>query len=290
MTDDEEDGLRTAIVGVDGRAAGRDAIALARLLVAPAGKLCLAHVRVGGPHLPDGPAPDESRQLLEAERAAAGVDAEPLSVASSSVGRGLHELAERHDADVLVVGSCARAKPGRVLLGNDTRAALSGAPCAVAVAPLGFAGQAGAIETIGVGYDGSPESEAALALARALATAHGASVRAREVVQMPTSPFVGFAADTWNDELEQLVESANANLTALAGVRGEVVVGLPGEELDALGDEVDLLVVGSRGYGPLRRLMFGSTAAHLSAHARCPLLVLPRSAIDEREARDEARD
>jgi nucleotide-binding universal stress UspA family protein len=56
------------------------------------------------------------------------------------------------------------------------------------------------------------------------------------------------------------------------------VYGLPGEELAAFGDEVQLLVVGSRGYGPMKRLIIGSTSDYLQRNARCSLLVLPRSA------------
>jgi hypothetical protein len=41
---------------------------------------------------------------------------------------------------------------------------------------------------------------------------------------------------------------------------------------------VDLLVVGSRGYGPLGRLIHGSTSLQLARSARCPLLVLPKAA------------
>ena len=53
--------------------------------------------------------------------------------------------------------------------------------------------------------------------------------------------------------------------------------GLAGEELAAFGEHVDLLVVGSRGYGPVRRLVLGSTSEYLERHARCSLLVLPRA-------------
>jgi nucleotide-binding universal stress UspA family protein len=41
---------------------------------------------------------------------------------------------------------------------------------------------------------------------------------------------------------------------------------------------VDLLVVGSRGYGPAMRTMLGSVAAELIARAPCPVLVYPRAA------------
>ena len=69
---------------------------------------------------------------------------------------------------------------------------------------------------------------------------------------------------------------ATAALAALDGVDGEVESGLAGEELALFSDRVDLLVIGSRGYGPLRSLMLGGTAVHLAANARCPLVVLPR--------------
>jgi nucleotide-binding universal stress UspA family protein len=58
------------------------------------------------------------------------------------------------------------------------------------------------------------------------------------------------------------------------------VYGLAGEELAAFGDQVDILVVGSRGYGPVKRLVLGSTSDYLERHARCPLLVLPRVATN----------
>ena len=155
--------FREAIVGVDGSPSGRDAIALARLLVDADGALTLANIRGhdGAPEAAD------SERLLATERDAAAVDAELVSLAAPSVGRGLHTLAEQHGSELLVVGSCRRGFAGRVLIGNDTRAALNGAPCAVAVAPLGYTHDLRGLRTIGVGYDGSAESEGALALARA---------------------------------------------------------------------------------------------------------------------------
>ena len=55
------------------------------------------------------------------------------------------------------------------------------------------------------------------------------------------------------------------------------------------GQSIDLLVVGSRGYGPLGRLMHGSTSTKLARIARCPLLVLTRAAqaVDGSEAGTE---
>ena len=276
--------FRHAIVGVDGRPSGRDAVALARLLVASQERvrLTLAYVYrlapIDGASAFADTVRDDWTRLLEGERDATGVDAELLSVAASSVGRGLHHLAETHDADLLTVGSCARGFAGRVLVGNDTRASLSGAPCAVAIAPLGYAETPRGIATIGVGYDGSPESEAALALARDLAAHHGAAVRALEIVQIPALAYAGFVGVVWGDAFQTMLTDAQERMAALEGVEGEAGLGLAGEELAAFGAGVDLLIVGSRGYGPVRRLMLGSTSEHLASHARCPLLVLPRQA------------
>jgi nucleotide-binding universal stress UspA family protein len=65
-------------------------------------------------------------------------------------------------------------------------------------------------------------------------------------------------------------------MAALPDVQGRAVYGVPGEELAAFGDELDLLIVGSRNYGPARRLIVGSTSSYLERHARCSLLMLPR--------------
>jgi nucleotide-binding universal stress UspA family protein len=100
------------------------------------------------------------------------------AVLSPSVGRGLHELAGSEGADLLVLGSSRRGLIGRVLVGDHTRAALNGAPCAVAIAPAGYCDHFGGIRRIGVGYDGSRESEHALERARRLAAAHHAELSA----------------------------------------------------------------------------------------------------------------
>jgi nucleotide-binding universal stress UspA family protein len=67
-------------------------------------------------------------------------------------------------------------------------------------------------------------------------------------------------------------------MKALPDVEGYTVYGLTGEELAVFGNAVDILIVGSRDYGPMRHQVIGSTCAYLQRHARCPLLVLPRSA------------
>lgn len=272
------------IVGIDGRPGGADAVALASQLCAAEGKLTLVNVRGGNtrsaltstPHRPDPEA--QSLSLLREAREQTEVDAELVSVASGSPGRALHVLAEERAADLIVVGSCGRGTLGRAMLGDDTKAALNGAPCAVAIAAKGYANAPRPLASIGVGYDASPESEQALKVAREISRERRSLMKAMEVVSIPTYAFTGGTAPAIGQSIEEMLTDAEAELASLTDVEGKAVFGLPGEELARFGEEVDLLIVGSRGYGPMKRLMLGSTANYLQRHAHCSLLVLPRLA------------
>jgi nucleotide-binding universal stress UspA family protein len=273
--------FRNVHVGVDGGPTGRDAIRLATALAERGARLALVHIH--GSELAPDDAPDlafgateprDARKLLEAERDAARIDAELINGCAPSVGRGLRALAEKHAVDLLVVGSHPRGAAS--LLGDDTRAALNGAPCAVAIAPRDYTAPAAGLATVGVGYDYSVESQAALAAARALAARNGAKVEVLYVLALPHG-----ASTTRSDAAEVLDEGrgyAQEQLSSLEGVDATASYGNPGEELAALSDRVDLLVIGSRSLGPVRRWLLGSTASHLAGHARCPLLVLGRTA------------
>ncbi len=282
--------FKNVLVGVDGSSNGRDAIALASRLVEPGGAITLAHVHGGGLHPSHVIAPghakeegDASQRLLEEERAAADLEASLLSIAAKSPGRGLHQQAETQHADLLVVGSSSRGAVGRAMLGDDTRAALNGAPCAVAVATLGYAAHAAPIASIGVGYTASPEGEAALALGRELAATTGARLEAREVVSIPPAAYTGMVAPGLGDTIESMLAEAQTRMDAMPGVTGTAVYGLTGEELSVFGEHLDVLIVGSRGYGPVKRLVLGSTSDYLQRHGRCSLIVLPRPEASDHE-------
>jgi nucleotide-binding universal stress UspA family protein len=291
--------FKNVLVGVDGSSNGRDAAVLASRLTDPRGKLTLAHVHPGNLRplyaVTSGMLAEEqaaSASLLERERAHLDVDAGLVSVISTSPGGGLHRHAEELGADLIVVGSCGRGAFGRAMVGDDTRAALNGSPCAVAIAARGFAEHPRPIAKVGVGYNDSPESRAALEVAKQMAAATDAAVTALEVVAIPTYAYTGLMPPTLGEGIDAMLAEAGARLGQLPGVQGRAVYGLTGEELAAFSEEVDILVVGSRGYGPLRRLVLGSTSDFLERHARCSLLVLPRGVTNsgEQNAAVEAKD
>jgi nucleotide-binding universal stress UspA family protein len=276
--------FKNVIVGVDGHEGGRDAIALAKNLFSDRAELTLAYVYYGDAHVWRGSSPpydaaekDRAHELLEKARADACVEATLRAHGSSSVGRGLHELAEKTGADLLVIGSSRRGLVGRVMIGDDTRAALNGAPCSVAIAPAGYAQRQAMVREIGVGYDGSPESAHALAVAKRLANAHKSKVSAFEAVFFPARLY---AAPAFPDQeaLDQIVDESRGRVAQLEGVEPHAAYGQPAEELTLYSASLDLLVIGSRSYGPIGRLVHGSTAQHLARTARCPLLVLTRAA------------
>ncbi len=236
------------MIGVDGHEGGRDAIALATKLRCPETALILAHVYSGDPRIYHGA--NAAHQVIERRRSLAllsqaledaEIDARLRSIEAGSVGRGLHELADREDVDLLVLGSCRRGPLGRVLVGDDTSGALHAARRAVAVAPAGYARKRGPIREIGVGYDGSPESSDAL------------------------------------DRARQLAGDLDATLSTLEVARATHTRAETAEGLAHFSASLDLLVVGSRRHGAIRRFIHGSTSSRLAGTARCPLLVFPRA-------------
>ena len=274
--------FKNVLVGVDGMPTGRDAIALAETLRHRDGRLTLAHIVLAqSPADADfhsTEAGHQARDMLERERAAAGVSADLTGMFAPSVGRALHELAADTGADLLVVGSSTPGALSRLLRGHDPRATPSGAPCAVAVAPLGYAERPKPIETIGVAYNGTPASETPLAAACAVASSHGATVRTLTVVKgaRAVARYRHPLVPRWRRTDAPPKPAPASRACSCVNVDGRVAIGSPNKVLLAFGDQVDLLVVGSRGHGLLRRLLLGSTSAHLARSVRCPVLVPKR--------------
>lgn len=242
------------IVAVDGRSHDIDAIALARRLAEPSGKLALVHVH----HDPY--KYGASQRLLERVGDRVQIGRDVVSITSPSVGDGLREVAQIRDADLLVLGCSRRGVVGRVLLGDDTHASLVKVACAAAVAPAGYANQPHLLTKIGVGYEDCVESTLAVDVAREVASDCNCEITALTVVE------------TMGE-----IDRAQRSLENLEGVTGRVVCGAAGDELEKFTEEVDLLVLGSPSYGPFRRLMPGGPSKRLVRSSHCPLLLSARA-------------
>lgn len=287
----------TIVVGVDGREGGRDALALGeRLRAIFGGDLIAVNAYPYDLFTNRGDSADVesvmhagANDMVAGELEHMGVKAQAVAMPDGSPARALHKAAKWHDSSVIVVGSEQRGPIGRVLAGDVTLGTLHGALCPVVVAPRRYAEHAKDLETIGVGYDGSPEAHAAARLARDLAVAAGAQLRVISVLEPPTpgggtltyDPYWADNADGIREEAQRQLDELLAELGEIAS--GEVVVGNPADELSYAANEFDLLVTGARDYGPFRRVMLGSTSSKLVHRAPCPVLVLTRTAIDEDE-------
>lgn len=279
------------IVAFDGSNRSEDALALAlRLRDRATGALILACVGVphGTWHVPrrgERIAGEEGEQvaamIAEARhRIAPGIGVQARAPLAASPARGLTELAEDEGADLLVVGSSRRAPSGRIALERTAGRLLHGAPCAVAIAPAD-AREVGAFRHIGIAYDGSPEARAALAAGYALAARDGAAV-----TLLHASPAASSATQSGKRAQRLDVSPAHEALDAAAGaapdgVNPQTVLlhGEPGRAIaDACDGIADLVVCGSRGYGPLRHALVGSVSAAIVENASHPVLVLPRPA------------
>jgi nucleotide-binding universal stress UspA family protein len=293
---------RKIIVGHDLHEGGDDALALGKELASASGaKLVVAGVFPFGA-LPRGFEPvwrDQEAELAARIRAradAAGAEAE--AVPSSAPARGLQELAAEIGADLVVIGSSRRSHIGEILAGNVGVGLLHGSPCAVGLAPRDYRKHDGGLCTLAVGFDGSEESELALEHAIELGKAADATLKVVTVAEPPQIAYTGTGMVVGHAELQDAIdEQRRAQLReALAvvsediTVEGTLISGEPASKLaDAARSRGTVLILGSRGYGPLRRVVLGSVSAALMRSAPCPVIVHPRGARSEFGAADSLK-
>ncbi len=281
------------VAGFDGTPSGRGAVALALTLARRTGaRVVAAHVHAREPAwpLPTAARAAERDWLADARRRAdelaarladeLGEEGETVVVEATSPAHGLHELAEDTGAALLVVGSTGRGPIGRVLAGSTARKLLHGAPCPVLVAPVRPAPHP-APRRVVAGFDGTPEAHEAMRVAGRLAEDLEAELHA-VAVDVPiaiTAPVAAASAQHagWMDErLEHQLATARQDVPPGVALRTHVLAGPVGPVLaEAVGAD-DVLVVGSRGYGPVRAVLAGTVAGFLVDHAPCPVLVVPR--------------
>jgi nucleotide-binding universal stress UspA family protein len=276
--------FNTVLVGIDEHTRGRDAIALALQLVSPSGKLILGHVHPGSAIHAKGDngefeavEREVGLELLLAVSEELGREMDLRSIGDDRVGAGLHRMAEESQADLLVLGSSYGGPSGQVLLRPETRHAINGLPCAAAVAPTGYADRSKRIREIGIAYNGSPESQAALRLARALAQDIKATAHVFEAVSLPAHRLTPSEWETDEDAVYDRCRVRREYLADETGLHATVACGNAVEQIAFFSSIVDLLIVGSRGYGPLGRLVHGSTTHRLLCCAHSPVLVLTRA-------------
>jgi len=259
--------FRNVVIGADPHSDGQDALSLAVALSDEGAAIAIVHVfdpelELKVPAVPSIPDVPVGERQVTAER-----------VAGATPASGLHDLARRVGADLLVVGSSTKGRWTHLVFGDDVRHTVRDAPCAVAVAPRGQAEQGSHFGRVGVGWDSSPGARAALDAARDIAGVAGGAVEALEVIVMP-APMV--APGTYaHIPMTPEIERSREQLAALEGVEATAVLGSPEVDLARWSADLDLLVVGASAHGRISRLLLGSVPEQLTRRMAAPLLVVP---------------
>jgi nucleotide-binding universal stress UspA family protein len=231
-----------------------------------------------------------AREVLEAEvgkvRSAGGTVAQTHLI-EGRVAPEIVALAEEIGARLIVMGSRGRGGIRRALMGSVSDSVVRHAHCPVMVVradPIVFPAK------ILVATDGSKEAELASSSAADLAKRTGSELHVEYVGHMPPIFYESPGAWALDPDLrgrmeERAEEGARTKLDEqVQRVReagGEVAgahakLGRPDAEIVRLAQELGagLIVLGSRGLGPLRSALMGSVSDSVVRHAHCPVLVV----------------
>jgi nucleotide-binding universal stress UspA family protein len=148
--------------------------------------------------------------------------------------------------------------------------------------------------------DGSPTAEEATAKAIELAKLLGAPLVIVTAWDIPYST-LGYAAVPVTPDLDRVgkeqadkvaTEAAQQARDAGVDVQAFTMRGFPVEEICHAAEkhEPQLLVVGSHGWGPMKRMFFGSVSTGVLHHASCPVLVVRAPAADEAPKQERERE
>jgi nucleotide-binding universal stress UspA family protein len=247
------------------------------------------------------PSPEWRAAVLDATQRAAADAVEVLRARWSSVELRVPAEDPRHaiprhadewDADLVVVGARGLGAVTGFMVGTVSSAVALHARCSVLVvkgAPRG-------LRRIVIAVDGSEQALAAVRFIAALPLEPGTVVQLVGVVWPPadaTPPMFAVAATpelvasamAFMDEDRGRLDAELSTAAALFAGRPVTILrvlatGAPAREILTAAEQegADLIVVGARGLGPVKRLLLGSVSARVLEQARVPVLIVRTSA------------
>jgi nucleotide-binding universal stress UspA family protein/nitrite reductase/ring-hydroxylating ferredoxin subunit len=214
----------------------------------------------------DGPARRRSVEALEAARVraqAAGVpaDSEPIQAEPAD---GIVELADRRDAEVLVVGDVGMSGHRTLRLGGVPDRVSHHMPCDLLIVRTSKSDRAkppGEYASVLIATDGSPTADRAARVGAEFAKLHGAGITLVHVGDEPLGEIV------LRDTAERLGDR-NLPFRILKGNAGDKIAELAGSEGH------DLVVVGNKGMSGGLRFLVGVVPDKVSHQAPCDVLIV----------------
>ena len=295
LTNAMSDGIpsRRVVVGVDSSLGARVALGHAVHRVGPGGCLLVTHVVnpltnaiSGGMAELEDERHAIARELVDGLADGLGVESDPIVVDGFAPER-LAALADEREADEIVVGSRGLGRFAAAL-GSVSHALLEHASHPVVVVPQAAADHPRHPHehgncTVVVGYDGSDSARAALGYAAQRAASGGRVIAVHAVQPAPDwlgSPYYQRALDAHQAQGRDLLRSLEEQSDLGVELTTSLLEGPPARAIVAAADarDADEIVIGSRGFGPIRGVL-GSVSHAVLHGADRAVVVLPAAAV-----------
>lgn len=210
---------------------------------------------------------------------------------SRSAPAGLLELAERHGANVIVLGSSSHGPFGHIALGSVTDRLVHSSPVTLALAPRGYRCKRDQkVVRATAAYGGSVSADDLVVAAATVAARNSASLRIASFAVWARPAYTTTLGtdsedgvlDEWTATMERAASNAVEAVEGLGAVPPvEAVIGRGSSWAEAIDDigwnEGDVLVVGSSELGPVAQVFLGSRATKILRNSPAPTFVVPRS-------------
>jgi nucleotide-binding universal stress UspA family protein len=231
---------------------------------------------------------DHARELLPSD-----VLGQFMVLQARSTSSGLLEVAQQHDATMVVLGSSTAGVLGRVAFGSVAERLLHSSPLPVALAPRGFRSRADArVTDLTAAFGASEGSDELVVAVGGVAARVGATLRIASFAVRPRTPLtagIGSRAEesvlnVWGAEVAKAQQAVLATVSRLPHAPSKVaaVIGHGTDWAAAIEDigweDGSVLAVGSSSAGPIERVFIGSRSSKIVRHSPVPVVVVPRGA------------
>ncbi len=272
--------------------AQRAALSLARAFKAD---LHILHVRVllDDPHLEEGDlveierlrgaADDQERDALRPADADSAVEVEVHLARGLDVTEVIRETCSELGCDLIVMGTHGRRGVGHLLLGSVAEKVIRTAPVPVMTVHRRARLPENGVHHILVAHDFSEQSAFAVRLAGSWARALGARVTLFHVIEPVVYPdfyaidlLPGEMMARLRDRSGEALEATASELLQGVSFRTEVATGSAGESIvtAAARDDIDLVIIGTRGLSAVENLLLGSVAEAVMRKSPVPLVAV----------------